>query len=51
MLMGTTSLIWVEPRVKNLVLDRPFWIVMKEKGEHHPYFITQINNAEFMKGA
>jgi hypothetical protein len=36
------------PNVKNLILDRPFWVVMKQKGTK-PYFIAQINTADFMK--
>lgn len=37
----------VRPNVKRLILDRPFWVVMKQKGAH-PYFIAQINSADFM---
>lgn len=33
---------------KNLILDKPFWVVMKQKGTR-PYFIAQINTADFMK--
>jgi len=36
------------PMIKNLILNRPFWVVMKQKGGN-PYFITQINTADFMK--
>jgi hypothetical protein len=43
-----TSLPITPPNVKNLILNKPFWVVMKQKGTK-PYFITQINNAAFMK--
>jgi len=29
------------------IVDRPFWVVMRQKG-CHPYFIAQINNTDFM---
>lgn len=32
---------------RSFIVDRPFWVVMRQKG-CHPYFITQINNTEFM---
>lgn len=37
-----------KPNVRKLIFDRPFWVVMQQKGAH-PYFIAQINNAEFMQ--
>jgi hypothetical protein len=36
-----------EKRPKRLIVDEPFWIVMKQTGRN-PYFLLQINNAEFM---
>ncbi len=32
---------------KRLILDKPFWVVMRQKGKH-PYFITHINNESYM---
>lgn len=32
---------------KNLIFNKPFWVVMKQK-DGHPYFICQINNTSFM---
>ena len=32
---------------KRLLLNRPFWVVMRQKG-CHPYFLLQVNNTEFM---
>lgn len=32
---------------RNLVFNKPFWVVMKQKGAH-PYFVAQISNTEFM---
>lgn len=32
---------------KKLVMDRPFWIVMKQPGKK-PYLILQVNNANIM---
>jgi hypothetical protein len=33
---------------KRLIFDKPFWVVMRQKGSH-PYFLTQINNRDVMK--
>jgi hypothetical protein len=33
----------LNPQPKSLLLDKPFWVVMKEKHKH-PYLCIQINN-------
>lgn len=33
---------------RNLIFNKPFWVVMKQKGGH-PYFICQINNTQYMQ--
>jgi hypothetical protein len=34
---------------RKFILDKPFWIAMKQKNSTKPYFITHINNTKFMK--
>ncbi|MFA6447225.1 MAG: hypothetical protein WCW31_03135 [Patescibacteria group bacterium] len=34
---------------KDMVLNKPFWIVMERKDSKHPYFILGVNNAELME--
>ncbi len=36
-------------KVRNFLLNKPFWIVMKRHDSQNPYLILQINNSEFMK--
>ena len=36
-------------KIKNLVLDKPFWVVMKRKDSDNPYFILGVNNTELME--
>lgn len=38
------------PNLRKFIVNRPFWVVMKQKG-CHPYFVAQINNPEFMTKA
>lgn len=33
---------------KNLIFDKPFMIILKEKGSDKPYFILWVDNAELM---
>ena len=34
---------------KKLLLNKPFWLIIKKKESRKPYFILGINNEEFMK--
>lgn len=36
------------PRGLNLVLDEPFWLLMKQTNSDVPYVIVGVNNTEFM---
>lgn len=38
------------PAKRELVFDRPFWLVMKEKGQQVPVLILRIENATFLEG-
>lgn len=38
-----------EPPVKNLVFDKPFLLVMKEKNQPQPYFLLWIGNSDLMR--
>ena len=42
------SAIKVEKPNRSFIVNKPFWIIMKQKG-FYPYFVAQINNTEFMK--
>lgn len=44
-----TSALINENRPKNLILDKPFWVLMERKNSQHPYFILGVNNAEVME--
>lgn len=37
------------PRIRNFILDKPFWVVMKRKDSANPYFILGVNNTELME--
>ena len=39
----------MQPEIKQLVLDKPFWVVMKRKNSQHPYFILGVKNIELME--
>ncbi|HPO55998.1 MAG: hypothetical protein GX452_05630 [Ignavibacteriales bacterium] len=34
---------------KNLILDKPYWVVMKRKDSKNPYFILGVKNTELME--
>lgn len=34
---------------KELILDKPYWIMMKRSNSTNPYFILGVNNTSFMK--
>lgn len=34
---------------KRLVLDKPFFIIMKKKSSLNPYFVMYVRNAELMQ--
>lgn len=46
-MFSVTCVMIHEIQPKRLILDQPFWIVMKQKGSH-PYFVAHINNHDFM---
>jgi hypothetical protein len=39
----------MRPEIKQFVLDKPFWVVMKRKNSKHPYFILGVKNIELME--
>lgn len=39
----------IPAKQKKFILDRPFWVVMKRKNSHNPYFILGVNNSELME--
>ena len=39
----------IRPSSKHLILDKPYWIVLKERSKAHPYFMAQISNTAFMQ--
>jgi hypothetical protein len=40
-----------EPLPKNLVLNKPYWVIMKRKDSPRPYFILGVRNTAMMKAA
>lgn len=38
-----------EKTVRNFILDKPYWIIMKKVDSNNPYFILGVNNTEIMK--
>lgn len=46
--MGMTKTALPSNKPKNLVLDKPFLLYMKEKGNKKPYFAIWINNSDLM---
>jgi len=34
---------------KNLILDKPYWVVMQRANSQNPYFILGVNNTELME--
>jgi len=50
-IIGTTSMP-VEPvERKFIVLDKPFWVVMKRTDSQNPYFILGVNNSSLLEEA
>lgn len=43
--MATRSAVIQTSKVRNFCLNRPFWILMREKN-YHPYFVAYINKTE-----
>lgn len=40
----------MEPeKLKNFILDKPYWVVMKRTNSQNPYFILGVNNIELME--
>jgi hypothetical protein len=38
-----------EPKIKNFILDKPYWVIMKRTDSQNPYFILGVNNVELME--
>ena len=38
-----------KPKVKNFILDKPYWVIMKRADSQNPYFILGVNNMELME--
>lgn len=36
-------------KYKNLILDKPYWIIMKRRDSNNPYFVLMVNNTNIMK--
>jgi hypothetical protein len=47
--MGDTMAPPGSDRRKIMMLDKPYWVVMKRFDSANPYFILGVNNTEFMK--
>jgi len=39
------------PAHKVLILNKPFWVIMKRRASTHPYFILGVNNSKVMEKA
>lgn len=40
----------MEPeKTKNIILDKPYWVVMQRKNSQNPYFILGVKNTELME--
>jgi len=37
-----------KPKPKRLILDNPFWVIMKQNNSTHPYFMLGVDNTELM---
>jgi hypothetical protein len=42
------SMILDDETPKKLILNKPYWIIMKRKDSQNPYFILGVNNTEIM---
>lgn len=38
-----------KPKIKNFILDKPYWVIMKRADSQNPYFILGVNNVELME--
>lgn len=38
-----------KPKIKNFILDKPYWVIMKRADSQNPYFILGVNNMELMQ--
>jgi hypothetical protein len=36
------------PKIKMLILDKPYWLIMKRADSQNPYFILGVKNTEIM---
>lgn len=47
--IGADSAGMAPPRPKNLLLNKPYWVIMKRKDSPRPYFILGVRNTAMMK--
>jgi len=47
-IFGVTSLPVKPPVIRNFILDKPFWVVMKRTSSQNPYFLLGVNNDNLM---
>lgn len=45
----TKSVMIEKGKPKNLIFDKPYWVVMKRKDSKNPYFILGVKNTELME--
>ena len=36
-------------KIRNFILNNPYWIIMKRAESENPYFILGVNNTELME--
>jgi hypothetical protein len=46
--MFTFGAILDEIKPKNLILDKPYWLIMKRTNSQNPYFLLGVENTELM---
>lgn len=44
----TGSCIYVEPKARHFIFDKPYYIIMAKRNSTNPYFWIKVNNTEFM---
>ena len=49
--MRVTSVGPVDSDIKTMILNKPYWVLMKRYDSDNPYFILGVNNTELMKQA
>ncbi len=36
-------------KIRSFIMDKPFWVIMKRRGNKNPYFVLGVSNTELMK--